>query len=1065
MEHAENITTEDQRSTSSTPFYKTQYFWACVGLIFVAFILRLVLTQVFEGHPTDIRNFKAWGMHIARNGFRGMYEGVSSQGIWCDYPPLYLLPLWFVSRFYMLFDPSFGHWSQGGFTLLAKLPSIITDLGCIAFIILILKRYIHPYLAFFAGLIFALHPAVIYESAIWGQVDSVTLLLQLIALWYLIEDRHDLAIFATALNILVKPQGLILLPLVLFIALYKKAWKQLLLGGVYSLVFAFLLSWLFVPLSVETVAGIPLPSNMVWLWGKYNSQADLYSYSSIQAFNLWSLAGNWSESLMWRKDSRSVYFLANILGQGNVQPVPSYLTHKFWGLVLFSVTYLMSLVYYVLASRKNNPEDQGVVIWHTSTLIMFAFFLFPTRMHERYLYSGLFLLLGSCLLNKRFYWVFWTLSVTFLLNLFFELPGYTGLKKDLQFPAVFFWVNDFLNGTLTFGRIPKFPYYKWIAILNCLMFVYVSVFMFLDPLIQTSQKVLDKLKTKLTELKTPNPQWIPAPRYLDMKDAYIILGFLVLSGLLKVWRLGFPPELVFDEVYHARTAGEYLTGVLTHADRTYEWVHPPLAKLLIAIGVSFYDLTGIGWRIVPVIAGTLLLMVIYILGRQTLPYRWQATLATLFLACDGVYFVQSRMAMTNIFATLFQVAALALTWRFLQFHWHRPKDKRNLWYFFGVLMMIGLALSTRWTSLWSYGFIILVFGFLVMIPSLIDCERFFHRLYLFLSELTSDLIEKSLMFQYALFISLSGSFVLLSFGISSFIKAEKSVNLFVVLFILGGLLCLILPTVALWPHLTKHMRLAPKERRINVAFFCLIPVLTLVVPLVIYTITYIPSYIQFESWKAFQDSFVFTAKMQVSIWNYHSGLKDPHPYYSTWYSWPLLYRPTWYYFHTFHEVKKIAGIIALGNPAIWWASIPVVLLVMYQALFKKALNIWYISLACLFMYLPWGLSPRTLNYAHYFFEAVPYACLCLAFYAKPLGRVFEFILAPVIYGVLWLGQLIGVYKEQVKYELAIKYSWTTGFYLYPILVVGLFILFFPILAAYPITHEYFSWTRWFPKWI
>ena len=33
-----------------------------------------------------------------------------------------------------------------------------------------------------------------------------------------------------------------------------------------------------------------------------------------------------------------------------------------------------------------------------------------------------------------------------------------------------------------------------------------------------------------------------------------------------------------------------------------------------------------------------------------------------------------------------------------------------------------------------------------------------------------------------------------------------------------------------------------------------------------------------------------------------------------------------------------------------------------------------------FLYLPWGLSPRTLNFSHYLFEAIPYACLALAIF-------------------------------------------------------------------------------------
>ena len=49
-----------------------------------------------------------------------------------------------------------------------------------------------------------------------------------------------------------------------------------------------------------------------------------------------------------------------------------------------------------------------------------------------------------------------------------------------------------------------------------------------------------------------------------------------------------------------------------------------------------------------------------------------------------------------------------------------------------------------------------------------------------------------------------------------------------------------------------------------------------------------------------------------------------HPYFSSWYTWPWLYRPTWYYFNqTTEAAVTVRGIVALGNPALWWVSVPV----------------------------------------------------------------------------------------------------------------------------------------------
>ena len=79
-----------------------------------------------------------------------------------------------------------------------------------------------------------------------------------------------------------------------------------------------------------------------------------------------------------------------------------------------------------------------------------------------------------------------------------------------------------------------------------------------------------------------------------------------------------------------------------------------------------------------------------------------AWLATVLLLCDGVYLVQSRIAMTNIFAVLFQVSAALFILRAAL----APRLSAPDMLAGGVCL--GLALSTRWTSLWAAGFLGLV---------------------------------------------------------------------------------------------------------------------------------------------------------------------------------------------------------------------------------------------------------------------------------------------------------------------------------------------------------------------
>ncbi|PIQ26750.1 hypothetical protein COW36_00655 [bacterium (Candidatus Blackallbacteria) CG17_big_fil_post_rev_8_21_14_2_50_48_46] len=896
--------------------WSKQVFWAFVAILLIAFVVRLFLSNTMHGHPTDINNFKAWAMHVAKHDFRSFYKSVDPvNGVWCDYPPLYILVLWFVAKFYAIFDPSFMHWNKSFFTLLVKLPSIIADLGCMVLFVQVLRRYVPVALALAGALVFALHPAVIYESAMWGQVDSITLFLQFLALWLLLKKQEGGAILVTTLNILVKPQGLILMPLVLFITLWRRRWLQG-LGGIFSsALVTFFLTLLFVPVN----------QMVPWFINQYVSQANLYPYSSIQAFNLWSLTD------MWKSDvSRGIFDL----GSGN----PSvFLQHKTWGLILFSIAYAAFLFFFWKNSRKTTEnEDDGIAIWHASTLIMIAFFLLPTRMHERYLFSGLFFLLGSVILNKRLWVSFASMSVIFMLNLLYELPGQ---KQDLHFPEPLYKLNNFLASD---------GHYKVLAILNLLLFAWICFVLFKGPLVDISLNLKKYMLNQWQRIIAFDLQdLIPAPQPLDWIDIRNIFGFVFFSALFKLWRLGFPPEMVFDEVYHARAGGEYVIGL-----HPFEWVHPPLAKLLIAMGVAFYDLNSVGWRIMPVIAGSLLLVSIYILARYTLPHRWQAVCAALLLACDGVYFVQSRTAMTNIFATLFQVTALTFTWRFFQIYWHRINTLRSYFssylYFAGAVIFIGLALSTRWTSLWSYGFMLGVLTIGVIIPSL-----FFYRYF-----------------------------------------RQTKTSLQTSVFVFSPIL--------------------------------LIPFMVVLIPALLYLLSY-------SQYMSLGHNIHEVIEMQKGIWRYHSQLTDPHPYYSAWYTWPWLIRPTWYYFHN-NGNNTIGGILALGNPAIWWLSMLSVVIVTWQGLLRKNINLWYLSFACMLMYLPWGLSPRTLNFAHYFFEAVPYACLCIV---AVLGFVVE------------------------RWNKAGQ--WMAAGYM--ALACGLFLFFYPIYSAFPIPWWYYNLLRWFPSWV
>ena len=73
---------------------------------------------------------------------------------------------------------------------------------------------------------------------------------------------------------------------------------------------------------------------------------------------------------------------------------------------------------------------------------------------------------------------------------------------------------------------------------------------------------------------------------LDRLDLWILVVLVVASLCLRMYRLEEPARMHFDEVYHARTATEFLQDWrygISH--NIYEWTHPHLAKYAMAGGI------------------------------------------------------------------------------------------------------------------------------------------------------------------------------------------------------------------------------------------------------------------------------------------------------------------------------------------------------------------------------------------------------------------------------------------------------------------------------------------------
>lgn len=127
-----------------------------------------------------------------------------------------------------------------------------------------------------------------------------------------------------------------------------------------------------------------------------------------------------------------------------------------------------------------------------------------------------------------------------------------------------------------------------------------------------------------------------------------------------MYQLGSPDRLVFDEVYYAQDACLYLgwdevpCGVGSEAS----WMHPPLGKWLIALGIGLLGYDPVGWRVSAAIAGIVTVGLLFLLARRLTGSGLAAVLAAGTLALDPLSIVSSRVAMLDMFTTCAVVATV-----------------------------------------------------------------------------------------------------------------------------------------------------------------------------------------------------------------------------------------------------------------------------------------------------------------------------------------------------------------------------------------------------------------------
>lgn len=589
--------------------------------------LRIFIAAVYlplSGLANDIGAFAAWGQRMASVGPGSFYE----PGYFADYPPGYLYVLWVLGIIGAALTPLVGGDATAG---LVKIPGVLADIGVAWMLFVIARRWgrelidrttfrVSPeQLGLVAAMIYLFNPGVVIGSAVWGQIDSVGTLLLLCVIYALGRGWTEVASLGAVVAMLVKFQFALLIPVAAVVGLKRHLlgrstdprhrnradWVRVLTSlaiGVVSVTLIILPFGLVIYAPAADgdprgLLGLLPEADPMTLVGKLVEAANTYTGLSINAFNMWR--NPWSglgDTLHWGDDTTVALTLGGVS-----------LTWQHLGTIAFAAVAILAL-----AAVARRDDMRGVLL--ASLVLAIAFFALPTRVHERYLFPALALAAPLALSGRAWPWIYGALSLSFFANIYWV---YTE-DWSFAYPPV---INPGLNG----DPMPQDPLLeatlltdRGIWLLGALVTLTLAVVlvramrtafaprthepplpeegsMSVAPALRVDRRPIPAAgpRGRVAARLIPNPAdaYLREPqRRLDRRDLGIVLGLVLFALVFRLWRLEVPRGHHFDEVYHARSAAEFLSNWENGWTRdVYEWTHPMLAKYLIAAGIVAVD--------------------------------------------------------------------------------------------------------------------------------------------------------------------------------------------------------------------------------------------------------------------------------------------------------------------------------------------------------------------------------------------------------------------------------------------------------------------------------------------
>jgi dolichyl-phosphate-mannose--protein O-mannosyl transferase len=491
------------------------------------------------------------------------------------------------------------------------------------------------------------------------------------------------------------------------------------------------------------------------------------------------------------------------------------------------------------------------------------------------------------------------------------------------------------------------------------------------------------------------------------------VAVVLLAAGTRLWNLGSPRALVFDETFYVKDAytlsklgyegswpanpdpGFAAGNVNTYTSTASFVVHPPLGKWIIALGEEWLGITNpASWRISTAICGILAVILLMMIAKYLFKSTLVATIAGFLMAIDGNAIVMSRVGLLDNFVMLFALLGFGAV--LLDRQW--SANRLALW--IDRRQRAGRPIEWGPAIFWRPWLILagLAFG--------LDAAVKWNGIY-FLAGLALYTVAVDLFARRDAGITFWATGTLL--------KQAPTTFLLMVPIALAGYL-------ASWTgwFVTK----GGYDRT-----FADQPGNAWKGPL-----AWVP-----HVWQSFY-------QFEYQVYQYNINEHSPHPYAANPLTWLLMIRPTSMYFTSANFGQHGctvsfcgSSITGVANPLIWYAGVAAAVYLLYRLIRYREWRVGLILAGLGAGYLPWLLYTNRTVFQFYTIAFEPYLLLALAFVVS---------------------QLIGV-RGDPEHRRAVGMRWIAVFL---VAAVAISIFFWPLWTGQQIDFKVMQLHYWIPSW-